>query len=150
MLRKFVSVINAGDTPITIRDRRFSGGKLVLAPGEEYELANDVWMDHRRRYKDSLKDATLLSAEELERLRGLYRGEEKPAKAVESPEEPEPAEEESAADTENSEDEPAKELKMPELRARAKELGITLPVGITKKEAAKLVAAGEVQTNEAD
>ncbi len=61
MLRKFVTVRNVSGVLITIRDRRFSHGKLDIAAGEEYGLPNDIWMDHRRRYIGRLVDVSTLA-----------------------------------------------------------------------------------------
>jgi hypothetical protein len=61
MLRKYVTARNISATSITILDRRLSMGKLTLAPGDEFGLPNDIWMDHRRRYLGRLVDISTLA-----------------------------------------------------------------------------------------
>lgn len=60
MLRKYVTVKNVSDQPLTIKDRRLSFGKLELQPGEEFGLENAIWIENRRRFKDVLKDVSTL------------------------------------------------------------------------------------------
>lgn len=110
MLRKFILVRNVDTIEHTIIDRRFSHGKLALAPGEEYGLPNDIWMDHRRRHGGWLKDVSVIDAP----IEAALAEAETPV---------------------------AKEVTMAELRERAKELGVTIPVGTTKLEAASLIEA---------
>ncbi len=116
MLRKYVTVRNADSVEHAIIDRRFSNGKLILGPGEEYGIANDVWMDHRRRHGAWLKDVSVIDAPVI------------------------------------AEDEPEKDLAdytMKELRETAAELEVTIPVGTTKLDAARMIqAAGSGETPE--
>jgi hypothetical protein len=153
-IRQFVHVINADSVEHTINDRRFSGGKLTLQPGEEYDLGNDIWMDHRRRHQSWLKDTYVLEqqakAAELAEAQAVETAEvetqtEEPAEATETVTPVETAEE---ANSEGEDPEVKSTVKMADIRALAKELNITIPVGTTKDEAYALVmAAAETNAN---
>ncbi len=55
MLRKFVTVRNISDNPQTIYDRRLSHGRLTLQPGEEFDLASDIYQCNFRRLSRWMK-----------------------------------------------------------------------------------------------
>jgi len=188
MLRKFVTIKNTSDKPQSIRDKRLSHGVLTLQPGEEFGLANDIYMDQRRRHspwmvrveEQSVAQAAL-EVRMPERIEPAYATSDLPLDAEQTQpaileeiqaEEPvvekTPAEETAVEEVPSGEtpvedtspeelpgeevppqetpvEESPAEMTMAEIRARGKERGIKVKVGMNKEAAWALVFADEIQ-----
>ncbi len=105
----WIEIVNTSDRTQRLRDQKLPGGVLELAAGQRYTIPADVY---RRQLRQRwMKRADLVAASE-----------------------PEPG-----VAPEVTDEEPVAELKMAEIRELAKEKGISLPVGTTKKEALSLL-----------